>query len=289
MKPFDLAVLTYTRDMYEILRAMDVAMPIVKKLEHQHKHFIDDFDAQVAMNLEGKHLIRAQDGSYIVEKFALKELLWSQADTHNVFGLYNEKTIIFNGKSYMGKSEFCAALAKEFAVRKNKQAFGWGTIDKYGAVTKASQMEMLGCFVFDDFSLSTRGGTHRLSTEEVKHFLYSKQRGTVNAFYGDAIFPEMVPRIWVVNYQHGGDTDFWFRREDSHGSCRGLIELQCENVDYFNSDQVDEEAIAVARRAIIFNVDKQLFKPDSAVNYQGDARRVAAAEEARGSPAPVGI
>ena len=26
--------------------------------------------------------------------------------------------------------------------------------------------------------------------EEVKHLLYTKQRGTVHAFYGDAIFPE---------------------------------------------------------------------------------------------------
>ena len=90
----------------------------------------------------------------------------------------------------MGKTEFCNALAREFALRKNKTAYGWGTIDKYGAVTRAAQMHLLGCFVFDDFVLATRGGTHKLSMEEVKHLLYTKQRGTVHAFYGDAIFPE---------------------------------------------------------------------------------------------------
>jgi len=202
------AVLTYPKDMCDILKAMDEAMPVVKKLEHPGKHFLNDFIQSEVVNLEGVHLV-SRSGVYVVERIALKELLWAKADRHSVFGLYNSKTLIFNGRSFMGKTEFCNALAREFATRKEKAAYGWGTIDKYGAVTRASQMHFLGCFVFDDFSLTTRGGTHKLSTEEVKHLLYVEQRGTVHAFYGDAIFPEHIPRVWSVNFKCAKDVTHW--------------------------------------------------------------------------------
>ena len=94
--------------------------------------------------------------------------------THNasVYGLQNEKTLIFNGLANAGKSEFVHALCREITMRKDKEAYGCGNIDKYGAVTKANQMSAMGCFMFDDFTLSTRGGTHRLGVEEIKQFLY---------------------------------------------------------------------------------------------------------------------
>ena len=183
------ALLTYPKDMCDILKALDDAAPIVKKLDQPGKHFVDDFLKSEVMNLKGIHLVQ-RGKKYTIEYVTLKELLWAKADKHGVFGAYSEKTLIFNGKAWMGKTEFCNALAREFALRKNKTAYGWGTIDKYGAVTRAAQMHLLGCFVFDDFVLATRGGTHKLSMEEVKHLLYTKQRGTVHAFYGDAIFPE---------------------------------------------------------------------------------------------------
>ena len=203
-----------------------------------------------------------------------------------VFGLYNEKTLIFNGRSNMGKSEFCMALAKEIATRKAMEAFGWGTIDKYGVVTRALQMHLLGFFVFDDFTLSTRGGTHTLTMEEVKHLLYVKQRGTVHAFYGDAIFPENIPRIWSINYKNVTHRTHWFERENHNGRLNGLIALAREDVAYFNANEADEEGVAVARRAIIFSVDRALFTQQSAMRYDELMRSAAHDEEERGTPMP---
>ena len=159
----------------------------------------------------------------------------------------------------MGKSEFCMALAREIATRKAMEAFGWGTIDKYGAVTRALQMHLLGCFVFDDFTLSTRGGTHSLTLEEVKHLLYVKQRGTVHAFYGDAIFPENIPRIWSINYRNEANRTHWFERENHNGRLNGLVAVAREGATFFNAAALSDEAMAVAKRAIISNVDRALF------------------------------
>ena len=72
-------------------------------------------------------------------------------------------------------------------------------------------MQHLGCFVFDDFNLSTRGGTYKLSVEDTKHFLKVDQTGTVKAFYGDAIFPESVPRLWSINYENDRNKEFLVR------------------------------------------------------------------------------
>ena len=117
---------------------------------------MDDFLKSEVMNLKGIHLVQ-RGKKYTIEYVTLKELLWAKADKHGVFGAYSETTLISNGKAWMGKTGFCNALAMEFTLRKSKTAYGWGTIDKYGAVTRAAQMHLLGCFVFDDFVLATRG------------------------------------------------------------------------------------------------------------------------------------
>jgi hypothetical protein len=248
-------------------------------------HLLDDFIPTEVLNLEGVHLVKA-GGKYVVERVTLKELLWKDFDSHGVFAMYNQKTLIFNGRAYMGKSEFCAALAREFALRKGKPAYGWGNIDKYGAVTKAGQMNAMGCFVFDDFSLSTRGGTHRLSVEEVKHLLYVKQRGTVCAFYGDAIFPEAIPRVWCINYKTSEQPEFWFDRENLNDRTTGLIHLQLGNSAYFNDPLTDEGAIAVARRAFIFTVHRPLFSEAAEKTLTSEMWQAGEEEEAKGTPKP---
>jgi hypothetical protein len=285
MTTLQVAILTYPKDMSEIIKALDEAAPIIKKLEDPGMHFLKDFLATEVLNLEGLHLVKA-DGKYVVERVKLKELLWKDADSHGVFGMYNSKTMIFNGRSYMGKSEFCHLLARELALRKEKPAYGWGTIDKYGAVTKAGQMNAMGCFVFDDFALATRGGGHRLSVEEVKHLLYVKQRGTVHAFYGDAIFPEAIPRVWCINYKTAEQPEYWFDRENANDRTTGLIHLQLGNSAFFNDPMTDEGAIAVARRAFIFTVHRPLFSESAALSHASDMRNSAEEEEARGTPMP---
>ena len=147
-------------------------------------------------------------------------------------------------------------------------------------------MHLLGCFVFDDFSLTTRGGTHKVTMEELKQFLNVSQRGSVHAFYGDAIFPEGVPRIWCLNYKSGETRTHWFEREMHGGNTFGLIDLMQGNLEPFNKVNANAEDIAIARRVIIFEVNEALFTQEAAHEHICERQNMAEEEEARGTPRP---
>ena len=92
------------KQMGEALRLTDEAAPMLKKLSDPGLAFRRDF-LPSAMELKGVHLVR-KGGRWEVEEIKFKELMWETCDKHKVFGLYYEKTIIFNGKAGMGKIEW---------------------------------------------------------------------------------------------------------------------------------------------------------------------------------------
>ena len=271
--------------MGNILKATDEATHVIKRnSDPLIRDLVKDFPPK-ALELKGKHIV-LKGGRWIVEEISLKELLWSEADQHGVFGLYYEKTLILNGKAHMGKSQLAKALARELAVRVSKDAFGYSTLCKYGAVTKVNQMHLLGCFVFDDFSLATRGKQYQLEVDEVKSLLYVDQPGHVPAFYSTAVFPEHIPRIWCMNYAEADNPSSWFHRENYDGRLWGLISLIDLLVsDDFHTIVKNEDQRAVARRAIIFNVDDTLYD-ESEVAEQSNAASLAYAEPAARTPFP---
>ena len=234
------------------------------------------------MELKGVHLVR-KGGHWEVEEVKFKELMWETCDRHKVFGLYYEKTIIFNGKAGMGKTEWAHTVSREFALRVEKLAYGWGTICKYGIVTKAGQMGFIGCFVMDDFGLKTRGGARHLSIEEVKHLLHVSNSGVVAAHYGDAVFPAHIHRVWCINYENTANRGSWFERQNAEGSMDGLIDLLSGDSSRFYGPGAKEDVIAVARRAIIFNVDEQLFA-EAAAEGTSKGTELARAEQAGSAP-----
>ena len=255
LNAFQLGVVTYAADMERLLQLGSVVGQVLLPCPSRY-HFIDDFIKEKAFNLKGKHLVK-RNGEWIVEEIALKEILWASQDKHSVYGLYKEKTLIFNGNASMGKTEFVKGLASEFAsCRDDKEVFGWGTICNFGAVTKADRMKDAGCFVFDDFDLTTRGGTHRLTKEELKHLLYVQQEGHVCAFYSTAVFPAHVPRIWCVNYRCQRLQASWF--EENY--IPGLAHLCNGEASLFNGPGADQHDVAIARRAVIFEVAEALFE-----------------------------
>jgi len=77
-----------------------------------------------------------------------------------------------------------------------------------------------------------------------------------------------------------------FDRENLNGRLDGLLALLREDAAFFNSVETDEEAVAVARRAIIFNVDRRLFSHASAEEHDMQRRSAAHDEEDRGTPMP---
>ena len=115
----------------------------------------------------------------------------------------------------------------------------------------------MGCYIFDDFELSTRGATHRVTVEEMKHLLDIKDKAEVPAFYHAANFPPNKPRMWCTNYKCLAEPASWFEK---YSYLDGLSNLVKRNHAFFSNPHVDQNDIAIARRAVIFNVDKILFK-----------------------------
>ena len=255
MSAFQLGIVTFGEDMLTMLKADDIASEVLRPAPSRY-HCIKDFIKEKALNLKGTHLVRRNTGEWVIEEIALKEILWASQDEHGAYGLYKEKTLIFNGPSSTGKTQFAMGLASEFASRMDKQVFGWGTICNFGAVTKADRMKDVGCFVFDDFDLTTRGGNHNLSKEEKKHLLFVAQAGNVAAFYATAVFPAGTPRLWCVNYRH--ETQKASFVHDNFVS--GLAHLSQCDASKFNGPQSDQHDVAIARRAVIFDVSEALFE-----------------------------
>ena len=124
-------------------------------------------------------------------------------------------------------------------------------------MTKSGKMKDLGCICLYDFTLTSRLD-HRLGREESKGLLYTKERAHVPARYHQAIFYEWVPRMWAVNYGTDGsggvDKAEWFLSQ-------GLPALAALiNRDAAGIERGGEHDIAIARRAVIFCVDENLYE-----------------------------
>lgn len=237
------------------------------------------------MRLPCWHIVFS-NGRWKVERFKLHEMPWKSQKKPSVYGLQNEKTMIFIGPANYGKSEFAMGLGSEFAKRKDLPGYGYGTPCNYGAVTKANQMRQLGAFVSDDFDLTTRGGDHQITMNEMKQFLYVKLRGTVCAFYNAAVFPENIPRLWCVNNKNRQDKTAWFEANNYKGRTQGLIELINCNEEFFNDPETDQNHVAIGRRAVIIDVQESLFIPDTVSATHARMNDDLAVEALRATPMP---
>ena len=98
--------------------------------------------------------------------------------------------------------------------------------------------------------------------EEAKSLLYVKERAHIGARYHQAVFYELVPRLWAVNYgafQNGEvDAGEWFRNNNLQG-----LELLV-NMDEAALRAADSHTQAIGRRAVIFRIDEDLFASENA-------------------------
>ena len=91
---------------------------------------------------------------------------------------------------------------------------------------------------------------------------YVKARAHIGARYHQAVFYELVPRLWSVNYgafQNGEvDAGEWFRNNNLQG-----LELLV-NMDEAALRAADSHTQAIGRRAVIFRVDEDLYDSEHA-------------------------
>ena len=145
-----------------------------------------------------------------------------------------------------------------------------GSIDPFGLMTKSGIIKDLGAIGLYDFKTVSKQNT-QLNDEELKGLLYVKERAHINARYHQAVFYEFVPRFWAVNYGKDGignvDKSEWF-------ICNNLYSLgMLIQEDEAGLRNASAHAQAIARRAVIFAIDDDLYEHD----HQGatDAAAVA--------------
>ena len=136
-----------------------------------------------------------------------------------------------------------------------------GFIDPFGIMTKHGQMKDFGAIGLYDFEMKAKLDQW-LSVEEAKGFLYVKERAHIGARYHQAVFSELVPRFWCVNYgkrDDNGSVDKaeWFE----HNNLPGLALLMEENTK--DLMQASDHLQATARRAVIFQVNEPLYDRDT--------------------------
>ena len=275
--PIQEAILTYTADLKDFMHAKEDAESMVFKTASPGPHFLHDFKRSTVLGLEGVHF--ESDGSIRVT--TLRDAI-SQPQSVTKPPLYLTKTLIFVGLAGGGKSEYMHALAREFCKRKAKPCYGFSaSIDPYGLMTKSGKMKDLGCICLYDFTLVSRLD-HLLGREEVKGLLYTKERAHVPARYHQCILYEWVPRVWSVNYgvddRGNVDKTEWFTSQ----GLPALAALLKRDAAAINSGGEHDKAIA--RRALIFCVDENLFEVGAQGATDAVGLEVWRAEQANATP-----
>ena len=129
------------------------------------------------------------------------------------------------------------------------------SIDPFGFMTKTQVIMELGAIALYDFEMKAKLNQW-LSMEEAKSLLSVKERAHIGARYHQAVFYELVPRFWAVNYgafQNGEvDAGEWFRNNNLQGL--GLL----VNMDEAALRAADSHTQAIGRRTVIFRVDEDL-------------------------------
>ena len=130
------------------------------------------------------------------------------------------------------------------------------SIAPYGLMTKSGMIKELGAIGLYDFEMKAKLNNW-LSMEESKGMLYVKERAHIAARYHQAVFYELVPRFWAVNYgkDDRGNVDIgeWF-------VCNNLPSLgQLAKEDGEGLRVASSHDQAIARRAVIFAINEELF------------------------------
>ena len=253
MTPWDQAILTYTQDLKEWLRCKEDCDAMVVHMDKPGpKPHLNDFKLDVLLPLKGVHFeTRTGIKTVTFEDAILKP------ESPNKPPLIYAKTLIFVGKPGTGKSELLHALCRECCQRFEKTKYGMSaSIDPFGIMTKTQVIKELGAIALYDFEMKAKLNQW-LSMEEAKSLLYVKERAHIGARYHQAVFYELVPRFWAVNYgafQNGEvDAGEWFRNNNLQG-----LELLV-NMDEAALRAADSHTQAIGRRAVIFRIDEDLF------------------------------
>ena len=253
MTLWDRAILTYESKLTRWIQLKEEAVSTLRNIEKPGHHpHLRDFKKSVLLPLQGVHY----DLNEGLRTISFIDAILKEEAPQKPPLMYS-KTLIFVGNSQTGKSELLHALCRECCERAGmtKYSIG-GSIDPLGILTKVGFMDSIAAIALHDFEMKSKGGQW-LPAEEAKSMLYVKEDGHVTCRYHQAILPPFVPRFWAVNYGlfTNGQVDVgsWFRGNNLHG----LDWLVNKDEDMLR--RADQHNQAIARRAVIFRVDENLY------------------------------
>ena len=219
--PLQEAILTYTAELKENLKAITDSEAMIEKLSTKDFELCaDDFDLNKTLGLKGVHCEMDNKGRYRIHNVTLHECISKPMGPKRP-PMYLVKGFCLVGSAGVQKGGLSRALAREFTKRRGKLAYACGaSLCPLGALTKTGKIKDMGAFVVYDFQLMTRGDKW-FTIEEKKMWTYVEEATSFKAFYSQACLPKAVPRIFSMNsgLDEQGNVDYgtWFRENDVEG------------------------------------------------------------------------
>jgi hypothetical protein len=176
---------------------------------------------------------------------------------------YLEKAAFFIGSNNSGKTALCAALAKDFTIRKQKTLFVVAkALDPLGLVTRGGEVSQMGAFVFNDTPLRTLAH-NVLDVESMKSLVFVRESCAYPARYHNAILPAGHARLFTANsgldLEGNVDNGSYFADYNQHA----LATMARRNLQGVLALSDDDRA--VLRRVIIFTPSPQDIGVQTAV------------------------
>jgi hypothetical protein len=176
---------------------------------------------------------------------------------------YLEKAAFFIGSNNSGKTALCAALAKDFTIRKQKTLFVVAkALDPLGLVTRGGEVSQMGAFVFNDTPLRTLAH-NVLDVESMKSLVFVRESCAYPARYHNAILPAGHARLFTANsgldLEGNVDNGSYFADYNQHA----LATMARRNLQGVLALSDDDRA--VLRRVIMFTPQPQDIGVQTAV------------------------
>jgi len=176
---------------------------------------------------------------------------------------YMEKAAFFIGSNNSGKTALCAALAKDFTIRKQKTLFVVAkALDPLGLVTRGGEVSQMGAFVFNDTPLRTLAN-NVLDVESMKSLVFVRESCAFPARYHNAILPAGHARLFTANsgldLEGNVDNGSYFAEYHQHA----LATMARRNLQGVLALSDDDRA--VLRRVVMFTPSPQDIGVQTAV------------------------
>jgi hypothetical protein len=235
--PLQLAILLFKEELNAHCHDVTIANNLCTKIGDVLARYPTDFSPNLP-NLRGWEF------DHVTQSF--RDVTFAQYYSR----LYMDKACCLIGSNGAGKSALCAAIAKDFAIRKRKETFVVSkALDPLGNMTRSGAIQQVGAFVLNDCPLRTLMN-EILDNEAVKSLMDVRETCSFPARYHVATLPARHARLFSANsaiHADGSvDHGFYF------ASYRQTALAMMARRDLTGLLRMDDDQRAICHRVIMF-------------------------------------